>query len=143
MRVVLDTNVIVSGLNFLGNEQRVLDLASRRSLCSGRSHRSFRREGPSRERVALDGKDYLVYQPLGQEGVDCTPELASGGCHREWRAPLHHVLQKRRLLRRVAGQLERPFAEHAVLILTQYRELFEFGLGRRAAPSGDSFQKAT
>ncbi len=30
MRVVLDTNVIVSGLNFSGNEQRVLQLAARR-----------------------------------------------------------------------------------------------------------------
>jgi putative PIN family toxin of toxin-antitoxin system len=30
MRVVLDTNVIVSGLNFSGNEQRVLHLAVRR-----------------------------------------------------------------------------------------------------------------
>ena len=29
MRVVLDTNVIVSGLNFPGNERRVLDLARR------------------------------------------------------------------------------------------------------------------
>ena len=29
MRVVLDTNGIVSGLNFRGNEQRVLDLARR------------------------------------------------------------------------------------------------------------------
>ena len=30
MRVVLDTNVIVSGLNFPGNERLVLDLARRR-----------------------------------------------------------------------------------------------------------------
>ena len=30
MRVVLDTNVIVSGLNFPGNERRVLELARRR-----------------------------------------------------------------------------------------------------------------
>ena len=29
MRVVLDTNVIVSGLNFPGNERRILDLALR------------------------------------------------------------------------------------------------------------------
>ena len=29
MRVVLDTNVIVSGLNFRGNEERVLNLARR------------------------------------------------------------------------------------------------------------------
>ena len=29
MRVVLDTNVIVSGLNFLGNERLVLELALR------------------------------------------------------------------------------------------------------------------
>ena len=32
MRVVLDTNVIVSGLNFRGNEERVLDLARRRRV---------------------------------------------------------------------------------------------------------------
>ena len=30
MRVVVDTNVIVSGLMFTGNERRVLDLARRR-----------------------------------------------------------------------------------------------------------------
>ena len=29
MRVVLDTNVMISGLNFRGNEERVLDLARR------------------------------------------------------------------------------------------------------------------
>ncbi len=29
MRVVLDTNVIISGLNFPGNERMVLDLARR------------------------------------------------------------------------------------------------------------------
>ena len=29
MRVVLDTNVIISGLNFQGNERLVLDLARR------------------------------------------------------------------------------------------------------------------
>ena len=32
MRVVLDTNVIVSGLNFRGNEERVLDLARRQRV---------------------------------------------------------------------------------------------------------------
>ena len=32
MRVVLDTNVIVSGLNFPGNERLVLDLARRRRI---------------------------------------------------------------------------------------------------------------
>lgn len=29
MRVVLDTNIIISGLNFPGNERMVLDLARR------------------------------------------------------------------------------------------------------------------
>ena len=32
MRVVLDTNVIVSGLNFPGNERLVLELASQRAV---------------------------------------------------------------------------------------------------------------
>ena len=35
MRVVLDTNVIVSGLNFPGNERLVLELASADYLVTG------------------------------------------------------------------------------------------------------------
>ena len=77
MRVVLDTNVIVSGLNFPGNERLVLELARRGRFelylspfileeVAGVLHRKF---GWSEERVSQ------VIHMLGDEATVIEPKL--------------------------------------------------------------------
>lgn len=77
MRVVLDTNVIISGLNFPGNERLVLELARRGRFelylspfileeVAGVLHRKF---GWSEERVSQ------VIDMLGDEATVIEPKL--------------------------------------------------------------------